>query len=376
MTSLDEIMPKLFLGGITGIFEPSALRQRGITHVLTLMDRALPGELMSGFTYQHVFALDMYDHDLLRDMEECLAFVEEGMQQGAVLVHCQVGASRSATVVIAYVMRTYTMSRAAALEFVQLRRPIVSPNQGFLQQLDLFELMGYKVNEAHEEFRRYMLNKIALRSKSGFRKDQLLSSIYRPESSPSAATGTVYKCRKCRRVLFQSDALMPHTKGDWASAYDWHSKMPSSQRPQQRTLDAPGKENGDESTGGTGEGEGGGRGEKCEMSLFVEPMAWMKGQVETVEGKLACPKCSAKLGSFVWYGERCPCGAWVAPAFHIQTGKVDAMKLRVVPLPPGLHTASASPTVPESSSASATANQQAVVPSMPSIASSSAVGGD
>lgn len=39
--------------------------------------------------------------------------------------------------------------------------------------------------------------------------------------------------------------------------------------------------------------------------------------------QLNCPKCKMKLGSFIWYGERCPCGAWVAPAFHIQRTKVD-----------------------------------------------------
>jgi dual specificity phosphatase 12 len=38
-------------------------------------------------------------------------------------------------------------------------------------------------------------------------------------------------------------------------------------------------------------------------SLFLEPMAWMAGAVVgTVQGKLYCPACNARLGSFNWSG--------------------------------------------------------------------------
>jgi dual specificity phosphatase 12 len=38
-------------------------------------------------------------------------------------------------------------------------------------------------------------------------------------------------------------------------------------------------------------------------SLFVEPMAWMSDAVVgAVQGKLYCPGCSARLGSFNWSG--------------------------------------------------------------------------
>lgn len=42
-----------------------------------------------------------------------------------------------------------------------------------------------------------------------------------------------------------------------------------------------------------------------ESCLFVEPLAWMAGTVTgVVSGKLHCPKCAARLGSFNWSGER------------------------------------------------------------------------
>ena len=45
-------------------------------------------------------------------------------------------------------------------------------------------------------------------------------------------------------------------------------------------------------------------------------------------GKIHCPKCRSKIGAFAWSGERCNCGAFVAPSFHIQKAKLDAFTVR------------------------------------------------
>jgi len=51
------------------------------------------------------------------------------------LVHCFAGHSRSASFVIAYLMKYYEMTYDDALEFVQKKRETVSPNDGFVTQL-------------------------------------------------------------------------------------------------------------------------------------------------------------------------------------------------------------------------------------------------
>lgn len=40
--------------------------------------------------------------------------------------------------------------------------------------------------------------------------------------------------------------------------------------------------------------------EICVQTYFIEPLAWMKDIHKNVQGKLYCPKCSNKLGSFSW----------------------------------------------------------------------------
>ena len=58
---------------------------------------------------------------------------------GRVLVHCNDGMSRSASLVIAYIMQTYGQDFKSALNYVQQRRFCVQPNDGFEQQLKEFE---------------------------------------------------------------------------------------------------------------------------------------------------------------------------------------------------------------------------------------------
>jgi len=59
--------------------------------------------------------------------------------RGACLVHCGAGISRSATLVIAYMMRKSKWPLDKALKHVQACRAAVRPNNGFMQALRDFE---------------------------------------------------------------------------------------------------------------------------------------------------------------------------------------------------------------------------------------------
>ena len=61
------------------------------------------------------------------------------MNNKPVLVHCHRGVSRSATVVIAYMMKFKNIGMLEAFNFVKIQRPIIDPNFGFLIQLQAFE---------------------------------------------------------------------------------------------------------------------------------------------------------------------------------------------------------------------------------------------
>lgn len=55
------------------------------------------------------------------------------------LVHCQAGISRSASIVISYLMERFSMSYDEARKYLKARRPQIDPNDGFVKQLKSYE---------------------------------------------------------------------------------------------------------------------------------------------------------------------------------------------------------------------------------------------
>jgi hypothetical protein len=66
---------------------------------------------------------------------------------GGVLVHCQAGISRSATIVIAYCMWKERLSADAATALVSAARSAIWPNLGFKTQLREFERLGWDASK-------------------------------------------------------------------------------------------------------------------------------------------------------------------------------------------------------------------------------------
>jgi hypothetical protein len=99
-----------------------------------------PTEYPENMNYFHVDVGDTANDDISKYFVPACEFIEEGRKSGqCVLVHCTFGMSRSTSIVLAYMIRHQGMSLSQALTHVKERRPVTSPNPGFMKQLVDFE---------------------------------------------------------------------------------------------------------------------------------------------------------------------------------------------------------------------------------------------
>ena len=169
---LSPLLHGLTNPSITLPSSPTQLEEYGITHVLTLLANStrprIPPSL--GIVHKRVEIEDDALSDLLCVLEGVCAWVEdalgspatgdhqvlkeeeeekraEGAKEPRVLVHCLQGISRSGAVVIACLMRRLDVGYEEALEMARSCRPLITANEGFAKQLQLWHQMRYSIYE-------------------------------------------------------------------------------------------------------------------------------------------------------------------------------------------------------------------------------------
>ncbi|CAF0714882.1 unnamed protein product [Brachionus calyciflorus] len=144
----DEVFENCFLGDIDIAQDKSKLKELGITYVLN----AAKGEKFSQINTNQSFYNDSNIKFLgfnLMDVDTCKIeahfikatdFINEALRRenGKILVHCFMGVSRSASFVLAYLIKYKNKSLEDAIRLVFVKR-IIWPNDGFLLKLIEFE---------------------------------------------------------------------------------------------------------------------------------------------------------------------------------------------------------------------------------------------
>ncbi|XP_055487135.1 dual specificity protein phosphatase 10-like [Leucoraja erinacea] len=137
---LSPILPFLYLGSEHDAQDLGLLRRLDVAYVINATTH-LPLYHAPALRYKRFPVNDSGRQNLRQYFEEAFEFIEEGRQSGkGVLVHCQAGVSRSATLVIAYLMKHTLMTMTDAYKYVKGKRPIISPNLNFMGQLLEFEM--------------------------------------------------------------------------------------------------------------------------------------------------------------------------------------------------------------------------------------------
>eukprot|EP00123_Amoebidium_parasiticum_P001703 comp12865_c0_seq1/m.8041 comp12865_c0_seq1/g.8041 ORF comp12865_c0_seq1/g.8041 comp12865_c0_seq1/m.8041 type:complete len:572 (-) comp12865_c0_seq1:108-1823(-) len=142
MEASSEIFENfLYLGTEWNASNRDELDSRQINYILNMaseIDIFFPNL----YQYCHVQIYDEPDVDLLSHLDLAVQFIEDAKNNDSrILVHCQMGVSRSASAVIAYGMKAYGWTVDQSLAFVKARRSCVQPNKGFMDQLRAYEVV-------------------------------------------------------------------------------------------------------------------------------------------------------------------------------------------------------------------------------------------
>ncbi|KAH7360006.1 protein-tyrosine phosphatase-like protein [Pyrenochaeta sp. MPI-SDFR-AT-0127] len=299
----------LYIGGMFTLRRREALEQANITHVLSVLRTPLDQDLFRPFKHMVVEVDDVEDEDLLAHFPATNRFIQEGLKGGGgVLVHCAMGKSRSATVVIAYLMQEHGISPSEALSHLRQARSICEPNEGFMKQLELYGEMKTPENvDESPAYQRWVYQREIELSRACGQAPEADKIRFEDEHVTDQTSAFELRCRKCRRPLATSQYLLSHKPP--SSINDQASEAPPAASSQ-----------------------------SC-AHYFLDPLSWMRPELEQgkLEGRLECPKCQTNVGKYAWQGMQCSCGEWLVPGISLSKGRIDEARKATVGIrrPPG-----------------------------------------
>ena len=138
-THPTEILTFLYLGNYSHACNIKELKRLKINYVLNCAIECR-NDLPNNIEELHLKIRDLEDFEIFDFFEQSNEFINKCKIMGEnCLVHCKLGVSRSAAVVIAYLIKYYNLSTAEAFDFVKSKRMSIKPNDGFMRQLYMYE---------------------------------------------------------------------------------------------------------------------------------------------------------------------------------------------------------------------------------------------
>lgn len=137
--NFHQIIPGLFISDSPCASNIKFLLDKNISHIL-ICARELNPKFPKDFNYCKLDILDTKRFSLKPHLDQAIKFIKSALSSREnVLVHCNLGISRSSSIVIAYLIDQCDMSYTKAFRHLSKLHPIAYPNPGFVNQLKVFE---------------------------------------------------------------------------------------------------------------------------------------------------------------------------------------------------------------------------------------------
>lgn len=132
-----HIIDNIYLGSAFNAANFSQLSDLDI-HVIINVTKEISIHFPDNYLYKKFELYDNDNENIGKYLNDIYNFIEE-QQHKKIFIHCKMGASRSASVVIFYLMKKYNMNLDSAIDFVKKKRMIINPNSRFIETLSQME---------------------------------------------------------------------------------------------------------------------------------------------------------------------------------------------------------------------------------------------
>ena len=130
----DEIIKDwIYLGNYDFALNKELLKRKNIECIL-VCGSELECKYPDEFIYLKIDINDYVEDSILPYIDKCIKFIDENKNK-RIFVHCNAGVSRSPSIIIAYLMKTFNYSFKEAFDFVKNKRNIINPNERFIKEL-------------------------------------------------------------------------------------------------------------------------------------------------------------------------------------------------------------------------------------------------
>ena len=129
---MDYICDNIFLGDNIAARNETYLKENNISAVVNCAK-----DLISNYIEIKFLELSLYDDTIeliIPKFEVAYKFIKE-YSDNNILIHCLQGKSRSVSLVVFYLMKEKGWDYDTCITFIKERRPSISPNIGFVEQL-------------------------------------------------------------------------------------------------------------------------------------------------------------------------------------------------------------------------------------------------
>lgn len=135
--SVAKVLPGLLMGSQDVTQCQNVLEEYNVSHILSL---GVNVPKLEGYDYTFLSILDLPESCLTDIFHECFTVIDSVRKKNkTIYVHCNAGVSRSASVVIAYLMKESNLKFKDAHKYLKTIRPCIKPNEGFVKQLLFYE---------------------------------------------------------------------------------------------------------------------------------------------------------------------------------------------------------------------------------------------